>query len=218
MTETPNAPPAKRIIFLDRRVAFIEPDRINVRPALAAALLPLFERHGLSIFHAETIPIHGGSLRLFAGHADAHPVQPSVDALLSDESRRGVATLDYFHGFAHRAQAIKSDLTKLLSDLKRQGTSIAAYGAAAKGSTLLNFCGLNRETIEFVADRSTFKQGRFTPGLHLPIVPPERLLKQMPDYTLLLAWNFAEEILEQQRAYRKSGGRFISPIPSVRIL
>ena len=182
------------------------------------ALLPLFERHGLSIFHAEKIPIHGGSLRLFAGHADAHPVQPSMETLLSDESRRGVATLDYFHGFADRAQAIKSDLTKLLSDLKRQGTRIAAYGAAAKGSTLLNFCGPNRETFEFVADRSTFKQGRFTPGLHLPIVPPERLLQQMPDYTLLLTWNFADEILAQQRAYCERGGKFILPIPEVKVV
>ncbi len=182
------------------------------------ALRPLFARHDLEILHVERLPIHGGSLRLFAGHRGAHPVRDSVARLLAEERHLGLATPDYYAGFTRQAGAIKSSLLDLLRQLKRQGKSIAAYGAAAKGSTLLNFCGLGRETFEFVADRSTFKQGRFTPGLHLPIVPPERLLEKMPDYTLLLTWNFADEILAQQHAYRERGGKFIVPIPEAKVV
>jgi hypothetical protein len=145
-------------------------------------------------------------------------VLASVTTLLAEETRLGLALPDYYAGFTRQAGAIKSALVDLLGKLKRQGKSIAAYGAAAKGSTLLNFCGLGRETFEFVADRSTFKQGRYTPGLHLPIVSSEHLLGKMPDYTLLLTWNFADEILEQQRAYRERGGKFIMPIPKVDVI
>ncbi len=182
------------------------------------ALLPLFARHNLEIFHVERLPIHGGSLRLFAGYRGAHAVRESVTTLLAEEIQLGLASPDYYAGFTRQAGAIKSALVDLLGKLKRQGKSIAAYGAAAKGSTLLNFCGLGREIFEFVADRSTFKQGRFTPGLHIPIVPSEHLLGKMPDYTLLLTWNFADEILAQQRAYRERGGKFILPIPKVNVI
>jgi SAM-dependent methyltransferase len=182
------------------------------------ALKPLFERHGVAIFQVEKIPIHGGSLRLFVSHAGAHPVQPSVDMVLSDENRRGIGTLDYYRDFARRAQAIKTDLVGLIASLKKEGKKIAAYGASAKGSTLLNFCGFEPQTFEFVADRSTFKQGRLTPGLHLPIISAENLLKSMPDYALLLTWNFTDEILAQQETYRVRGGKFILPIPTVKIV
>jgi C-methyltransferase. len=113
---------------------------------------------------------------------------------------------------------LKDALTTCLRDLKSQGKRIAAYGASAKGSTLLNYFGLGEETLEFVADRSPYKQGRLTPGTHLPIVPPEQLLERNPDYTLLLTWNFAEEILKQQSAYRQQGGKFVLPIPQVSIV
>jgi len=182
------------------------------------ALMPLFERHGLSIFHVERVAIHGGSLRLFAGIKGAHIAQASVASLLAEERQKGFPGLDYYQGFADRVLNLKQSLVKLLRDLKQQGKSIAAYGASAKGSTLLNFFGVGRGELDFVVDRSTYKQGRLTPGMHLPIVGPEQLLERRPDYTLLLTWNFAEEILEQQRAYRDGGGKFIIPIPQVKVV
>lgn len=182
------------------------------------ALKPLFERHGLTIFHVERVPIHGGSLRLFAGHADAHAVQKSVTDLTGEENRKGVPLLAWYEGFAGKVLEIKKSLRELLHNLKQQGKSVAAYGASAKGSTLLNFFDLGREQLDFAADRSTYKQGRLTPGTHIPIVPPEHLLEKMPDYTLLLTWNFADEILGQQKAYRDKGGKFIIPIPKVTVV
>lgn len=181
-------------------------------------LLPLFERHGLEIFHAERINIHGGSLRIFAGHAGEHQKTTDLTALLDSEKSAGVASLSYYQGFTNAAAEIRRDLRALLESLRAQGKSIAAYGASAKGSTLLNFCGLGRETFEFVADRSDYKQGRLTPGSHIPIVPPSELAARKPNYTLLLTWNFKDEILKQQRAYREQGGKFIVPIPRVEVL
>lgn len=182
------------------------------------ALQPLFARHGLSIFHVERLPIHGGSLRLFAGHAGRHAQRPSVTDLLAEEQRQGFSSLDYYRDFGRRVNDIKTSLLSLLADLKSQGKTIAAYGASAKGTTLLNFFGIGKDSLDFVVDRSTYKQGRLTPGTHLPIVAPGELLKRQPDYTLLLTWNFAEEILAQQQAYRDAGGKFIVPIPKVKIV
>lgn len=177
-------------------------------------LIELFSRHGLAVWNVERIAIHGGSLRVFVGHHGAHPVAPAVGALLAEEQVAGVATMSYYAGFARAVEELRYSLTSMLADLKRQGRRIAAYGASAKGSTLLNYCALGAETLEFVVDRSPHKQGRFTPGSHLPIVAPAELLERMPDVTLLLTWNFADEILAQQRAYRERGGRFLIPIPS----
>ena len=182
------------------------------------ALQPLFERHGLTIFHVERLPIHGGSLRLFAGVKGAHSVQSSVTAMLDDERRKGLAGLPYYQSFATRVQELKAALLTLIAGLRRAGRAIAAYGAAAKGSTLLNFYGLGPAQLDFVVDRSTYKQGRLTPGTHLPILPPAELLARRPDYTLLLTWNFADEILGQQQAYRAAGGKFILPIPRVTVV
>jgi SAM-dependent methyltransferase len=182
------------------------------------ALKPLFERHGLTIFHVERLAIHGGSLRLFACRTGAHPIQASVAALQSEETSKGMSTLAWYEGFTGKVLEIKKSLCDLLADLKRQKKSIAAYGASAKGSTLLNFFGLDHQSLDFAADRSTYKQGRLTPGTHIPIVPPEKLLEKQPDYTLLLTWNFADEILEQQKVYRERGGKFIIPIPKVTVV
>lgn len=182
------------------------------------ALMPLFARHGLEIFDVRRLAIHGGSLRLYAGRTGVHPVRDSVAALLAEEAAKGVASPRYYEDFAARVLGIRDDLRRLLAELKAAGHSVAAYGASAKGSTLLNFYGLGAETLDFVADRSTAKQGRLTPGTHLPIVAPEELLRRRPDYALLLTWNFAEEILRQQQPYRDAGGRFIVPLPAVRVV
>jgi SAM-dependent methyltransferase len=182
------------------------------------ALEPLFARHGLSVFHAERIPIHGGSLRLFACHEGAFLKQDSVSELLAAEREKGFTSAAYFKQFEQRVLDLRRSLLDLLKQLKGEGKSIAAYGASAKGSTLLNFYGIGKETLDFIADRSTYKQGRLTPGTHIPIVPPARLLEAQPDYTLLLTWNFADEILEQQKAYRQKGGKFVIPIPKVTVV
>ena len=183
-----------------------------------APLRPLFQKHGLEIFDLETLPIHGGSLRIYAGRAGDRPVQPSVAALAADEERRGVTRAEYYGAFARRVEEVKHSLLELLDALKGQGRRLAAYGASAKGSTLLNYCGIGAERLEFVADRSPHKQGRLTPGTHLPIVAAEELARRQPDYALLLTWNFAAEILAQQHAYRQAGGKFILPIPQVRVV
>lgn len=182
------------------------------------ALLPLFARHGLELVDVERIPIHGGSLRLTAAHAGAHPTSVRVQQLLAEERQKGVQTEDYYVGFAERVHQIRLRLKELVLNLKASRKSIAAYGASAKGSTLLNFYGIGAETIDFVADRSTAKHGRLTPGTHIPIVPAEELSRRRPDYALLLTWNFAEEILRQQIAYQKAGGKFILPVPTIQFL
>jgi SAM-dependent methyltransferase len=182
------------------------------------ALDRLFRRHELVVTRAERIPIHGGSLRVRVAHAGAAEPAESVRALLEEERRWGVGELEFYREFAARVEKMKGELCALLSDLKRQGRRLAAYGAAAKGSTLLNYFQIGSETLDFVADRSTYKQGRFMPGVRVPIVAPAKLVEEMPDYVLLLTWNFADEILEQQAEYRRRGGRFIIPVPEVRVV
>ncbi len=180
------------------------------------ALDRLFQRHGLSIINVEKLPIHGGSLRIFAGQQGA--ASEVVEQILQDESQWGVDLLEFYQKFAADVEQLRRQLLEILRQLKTQNQRLAAYGASAKGSTLLNYFGIGQETIDFVVDRSTVKQGLYTPGTHLPIYPPEKLLKIMPEYVLMLTWNFADEILSQQAEYRQLGGKFIIPIPKLKII
>lgn len=182
------------------------------------ALDRLFQRHGLGVKEAERIPIHGGSLRLFVGTSDAETPGVSVQGLLREEAGRGVGQAWFYEGFAQRVRRVKTSLTDVLTRLKGEGRRLAAYGAAAKGSTLLNYVGIGNDVLDFVVDRSPHKQGLFMPGVHLPVHSPTRLLEVLPDYVLLLAWNFADEIIGQQGEYRGKGGRFIVPVPEARIV
>lgn len=181
------------------------------------ALDRLFRRHGLFIHDVEQLALHGGTLRVFAGRLDYQRGE-TVPQLLNREAHWGVSEISSYQGFAAQVERLRESLSSLLHRLKAEGRRIAVYGASAKGSTLLNYFGLGHEVFDFVVDRSTVKQGLYTPGTHLPIFAPEKLLAEMPEYVLLLTWNFADEVLAQQAQYRVAGGRFIIPIPDVQIV
>ncbi len=180
------------------------------------ALRRLFRRHGLALIRVEPLAIHGGSLRVFVGKRE--PEDRPVAEWLQAERRAGIDDFAYYAGFAQRVDRIRSGLVALLHGLKRDGARLAGYGAAAKGTILLNFAGLGRDVLEFVADRNVHKQGRYVPGVRLPIVAPARILEEQPDYLLILPWNFQEEIMTQQAEYRRRGGRFIVPVPEPVVL
>jgi SAM-dependent methyltransferase len=171
----------------------------------------LFERHGLFLNHLRHLSIHGGSFRFTLGrHAD---VTESVTELLEEDEAAGLTGLDYYADFGRRVRRVQRQLKELLEALKGGGNRIAAYGAAAKGTILLNSSGIDADTIDFVADMSPHKQGMFLPGVRIPITAPEKILEDMPEYVLLLAWNFKDEIIQQQAEYLDKGGSFIVPIP-----
>jgi SAM-dependent methyltransferase len=176
-----------------------------------SALVPLFERHGLTLERVEHLEIHGGSLRLFVGAGVE--AGDSVRTYLEDERRAGLTEVDYYLDFAARVRAIQRDLLATVRGLKESGSRIAGYGAAAKGTILLNSTGIGADLIDFVVDRNVHKQGRLVPGVRIPIDDPSRLESEMPDYLLVLAWNFKDEIMRQQDGYRRRGGRFLIPVP-----
>jgi hypothetical protein len=179
-----------------------------------SALMRLCESVGLVVVRVDRVPVHGGSIRMQAGPAAEHGSHaPAVVAMAQAEREAGLVTLPRYERFAADVAAHRRTLLALLGSLRDRGHSLAAYGAPAKGNTLLGYCGIGPEMIPWTVDRSPHKVGRYTPGTHIPVLPVETLLERQPDYTLVLAWNFAEEILAQQSAYRARGGRFILPLP-----
>jgi SAM-dependent methyltransferase len=176
----------------------------------------LFRRHNLYVNRLEPQNIHGGTLRIFVGKQDA-PDQTVKDHL-AEEKKLGIDTFEYYANFSDRVNSIRKELADMLGDLKKQGKRIVGYGAAAKGTIMLNYVGIGKDTLDFVVDRNTHKQGRYVPGVRLPIESPARILETQPDYVLILPWNFKEEIMDQQSEYRTRGGRFIVPVPRPAIL
>lgn len=174
---------------------------------------------GLSIIRVDRSAVHGGSLRVYATgaeHRDSHA--PEVDVLLTAERADGLCSPERCRSFAAAVARNRVDVRSLLTELQAEGKTLAGYGAPAKGNTLLNYCGLGRDLLPFTVDMSPLKVGLETPGMHIPVLPVTALLDRQPDYALMLAWNFAEEILGQQGEFRNRGGRFIVPIPEPRII
>lgn len=180
------------------------------------ALTHLFAKAELAVRDVETLPIHGGSLRLFVGKRPRTRPTERVTAMLERERAWGVSTSEVYAGFARRVAEVRTEVRGTLEGLAKQGRRVAAYGASAKGAMLLNALGIGPELVQYVVDKSDRKQGRMLPGVNVPISDPSRLLEEQPDDVLLLVWNLEAEILDQQAEYRRRGGRFLVPIPSPR--
>ncbi len=179
----------------------------------------IFSSQGLELFDVEELPTHGGSLRIFARHAEdeTRPVSPRVEALLAKEAGKGMRTLDYYAHFHQQALTVKLALTSFLIEQKRAGRIVAAYGAAAKGNTLLNYCGIKADLLDYVVDANPHKQHKWLPASHVPVVPESRLRESRPDFVLVLPWNLRDEIIHQLSYIRDWGGRFVIPIPQLEI-
>jgi len=181
-------------------------------------VIRIFTEAGLRVWKVEELPTHGGSLRVFGCHADdAHETDASVAALSQEEEDRGLQRLQTYLDFQPRAERIKNDLLAFLIEQKLAGKKIAAYGAAAKGNTLLNFAGVKADLLPYVCDRAPSKQGKYMPGSHIPILAPQQLAVEQPDYLLILPWNIAEEVQEQNEALKDLGVRFVTAVPELRI-
>lgn len=178
-----------------------------------------FERHGMSIFDVEELPTHGGSLRVYVKH-DEDEFKPVTDRLRRLEAREvseGLVDLSYYRSFSGRVERVKRGLLRFLIDAKEAGKTVAGYGAPGKGNTLLNYCGIRTDLLAYTVDRNPHKQGKYLPGTHIPIHPPDRIQETKPDYVLILPWNLKEEIISQLAYIEEWGGRFVVPIPEVQV-
>jgi hypothetical protein len=179
----------------------------------------VFAAHGMTLFDVEEIPTHGGSLRIYARHADDHarPVQTTVAELKSREERAGFQRLETYDAFGEQVKETKRKLLEFLISAKREGKSIVGYGAPGKGNTLLNYCGIRTDFLDYTVDKNPYKHGKFLPGTHIPIFPPERIRETRPDYVLILPWNLKDEIVAQLSYIREWGARCVVPIPEVQV-
>jgi len=178
----------------------------------------IFKAAELRVWHIEEIDTHGGSLRVYGCHAeDERENMSSVTSMLAEESERGLQLLSTYQNFQAKANKVKDDLLAFLIEIKRSGKKIAAYGAAAKGNTLLNFAGVKHDLLPFVCDAALAKQGKFMPGSHIPILPPIELIKQRPDYLLILPWNIALEVKQQNIALANLGTKFVMAVPQLEV-
>ena len=178
----------------------------------------IFAHHGLTLFNVDELPTHGGSLRIYACHAEnPRPVQPALPALRAAEQKRGLGDIGIYRGFEARLQRTKRRLLEFLIRAKEEGKRIVGYGAAAKGNTLLNYCGIRGDFLDFTVDRSPHKQGYYLPGTHIQILHPDRIREARPDYLLILPWNLKDEIIQQCADIRQWGGKFLVPLPEVTV-
>lgn len=179
----------------------------------------ILQAHGLRTFDVEELPSHGGSLRVYACRAEdeTHALRPAVGKVIADEEAAGLRSLEGYKSFARQVKHTKLALLEFLVNAAREGKSVAGYGAPGKSATLLHYCGIGRDLIEYTVDRSPYKQGRFLPGTHIPIYHPDRIRETKPDYVVILPWNLKSEITKQLQYIREWGGRFVTPIPNVSI-
>jgi hypothetical protein len=183
-------------------------------------IVEFFASEGLTVFDVEELASHGGSLRVFARHTrdESKPVGDRVAKVLADEKAAGLDDLAAYASFAEQVRETKRALLEFLIDVKREGKTVVGYGAPGKGNTLLNYCGIRTDFLDFTVDRNPYKHGRFTPGTRIPIHPPERIREAKPDYLLILPWNLKDEIIEQESYIREWGGQFVVPIPKVQVI
>jgi len=179
----------------------------------------IFASQGLTLFDVEELPTHGGSLRIYACHSEdrSKPITERARELYQREIDAGLTRLESYAGFGERVKETKRKLLHFLVEAKRQGKKVVGYGAPGKGNTLLNYCGIRTDFLDFTVDRNPYKQGKFLPGTHIPIYAPEQIDEARPDYVLILPWNFKDEIIRQMERIRVWGGKFVVPIPETRV-
>jgi C-methyltransferase-like protein len=179
----------------------------------------IFAAYGLTLFDVEELSTHGGSLRIYARHGedDTKPIGPRVHELRAREETGGFRQTTRYASFTEQVRETKRRLLEFLIGARRRGKSVVGYGAPGKGNTLLNYCGIRTDFLDYTVDRNPYKHGRFTPGTHIPIFPPERIFETRPDYLFILPWNLKDEIMEQMAEIRTWGGEFVVPIPDVKV-